>query len=260
MAGKLSRTTFDVPPNLGQVVADYIRENPMAMFKIPEIRDGYSMMRLKAIDENAIEVAKEVDPGAIDDVIEYNLTMLKNMENHQHTLKRPDFLIHALKSIYYIAINREKLKVLCVGPRTEAEFFTFLGEGFKPENLTGLDLMSYSEFVDVGDMHHMPYPNNSFDIVFVGWTLTYSKDLPRVADECIRIAKPGGYVALGVESVGTDEKTELYGHSLTDAINIKTTDQIVDLFGDHVHAVPFRHVHRSLKQSLDMVMVIIELK
>jgi len=151
--------------------------------------------------------------------------------------------------------------VLCIGPRTEDEFFSFLGEDFRPENLTGLDLMSYSEFVDVGDMHHMPYDDDSFDIVFLGWVLTYSKDMQRVADECIRVAKPGGYVAIGVESEPAPTDGALYGHSVGDAPNIETSDEIVDLFEGHVHAVPFRHdVHRSKKgKEMDHVMVVIEL-
>lgn len=260
MPGKLSRSNLDLPSNMYDVIMNYLKGNPTAMFRLPDIRDAYAMMRLDMISKDDIQVSNNVDAGAIENVIDYNFDMLQNMKNHQHTLKRPDYLIHVLKSIYYISLNRAKLKVLCIGPRTEAEFFTFIGEGFSPENLTGLDLMSYSEFVDVGDMHHMPYKADTFDIVFVGWTLTYSKDLQRVADECIRVAKPGGYVALGVESSGIAPQA-LYGHTLTDAINIQSTDEIVDLFEGHVHAVPFRHeVHRSMKEAVDMVMTIIELK
>ena len=43
-------------------------------------------------------------------------------------------------------------------------------------------------------------------------------------------------------------------------IVIKSTDELLELFDGHIHAVPFRHdVHRSLKETIDMVMVVIEL-
>ena len=37
--------------------------------------------------------------------------------------------------------------------------------GFDPANIRGLDLISYSSMVDVGDMHDLPYEDDSFDIV-----------------------------------------------------------------------------------------------
>jgi len=230
------------------------------LFSNRNFRHSIALARLEGVSKDNIEVAKDVDPGAIDNVIEYNLEMLTKMRNHQQTFGRPSILINALVCIQYIRLNAPDLKVLCIGPRTEAEFFHFMGEGFAAPNLTGLDLMSYSEFVDVGDMHYMPYDDDTFDIVFVGWTLTYSKEIQRVADECIRVAKPGAYVAVGVESDGKNTKGELYNYTLTDAINILETSEITDLFEGHIHSVPFRHeVHRSMRDTHDMVMVIIEL-
>ena len=48
--------------------------------------------------------------------------------------------------------------------------------------------------------------------------------------------------------------------SADDVIFIKSTDEILELFKDHTHAVPFRYdVHWSLRDTMDMVMVVIEL-
>ena len=262
MANKLSRHKIDTPGNLVDEIIRLFQQQPTSMFLIPEIRNAITMLRLSGVTDEMIEIADTVDPGAIKNAVKYNLQMLKNMHQHENTLQRPGLLLQALRSIYYIQTNRSKLKVLCIGPRTEAEFFMFMAEGFAPENLTGLDLMSYSEFVDVGDMHAMPYKSNSFDIVFVGWTLTYSKDLQKVANECIRVAKPGGYVAIGVESPRVRDRSARHSVALDpDLIIIQSTQEILDLFEGHIHAVPFRHdVHRSMQNEIDMVMVIIELK
>lgn len=238
-----------------------IQQSPHILFRIPEVRNAITLSRLRTIDVDQMETADQVDPAAVKEVFEYNKEMLRNIADHESSLLRPKFLIEVLSNIHHIFQNRDSMKVLCVGPRTEVEFFMLLSEGFGPQNLTGLDLMSYSDFVDVGDMHHMPYGDNNFDIVFLGWVLTYSTDMQQVANECIRVAKPGGYVAIGVEAEPLPSDEKLYGHSLGDAPQIQTTDEILELFAGHVFAVPFRHdIHRSKKgKETDFVMVVIEL-
>ena len=260
MAKKLSRIKISLTTDIKSHIERYFQQKPQAFFKMPFVRNLVAMDRLHSVSVDVMEVADQIDPGAIENVLEYNKEMLRNFENHKNTLERPRLLIEVLTSIYYIHLNRASLKVLCVGPRTEAEFLMLLAEDFNPDNIQGLDLISYSDYVDVGDMHHMPYDDDSFDIVFLGWVLTYSKDLQRVADECVRVAKPGGYIAVGVESEAVRDDTEAYGVTVDDVITIRTTDEILGLFKDHIHAVPIRHdVHRSLRETLDMVMVVIEL-
>ena len=260
MARKLSHTNFLLTTDIKTEIERRFQQKPQAFFKMPFVRNLIAMDRLRSVSVDEMEVADKIDPGAVENVLEYNKEMLRNFENHSHTLERPQVLIDVLTSIYYIYQNRASLKVLCVGPRTEAEFLMLLAEDFKPDNIRGLDLISYSDYVDVGDMHHMPYDDNSFDIVFLGWVLTYSKDLQRVADECVRVAKPGGYIAIGVESEAVLDDSESYGVTVSDVINIRSTDEILELFKGHIHATPFRHdVHRSLRDTFDMVMVVIEL-
>ena len=260
MARKLSHTNFLLTTDIKTEIERRFQQKPQAFFKMPFVRNLIAMDRLRSVSVDEMEVADKIDPGAVENVLEYNKEMLRHFENHSHTLERPQVLIDVLTSIYYIWQNKGELKVLCVGPRTESEFLMLLAEDFNPDNIRGLDLISYSDYVDVGDMHHMPYADDSFDIIFLGWVLTYSKDLQRVADECVRVAKPGGYIAIGVESPATRDDTEAYGVTVDDVIVIKSTDEILELFKDHIHAVPFRHdVHRSLKETLDMVMVVIEL-
>ena len=261
MADKCKRNVISLPHDFMAKLEELIKKSPQILFRMPQVRNAITLSRLGTIDIDQMETADHVDPAAVKEVFEYNKEMLRNIADHEPSLNRPKFLIEILSNIYHIFQNRESMKVLCVGPRTEVEFFMLLGEGFSPQNLTGLDLMSYSEFVDVGDMHHMPYDDNSFDIVFLGWVLTYSTDMQQVADECIRVAKPGGYIAVGVEAEPRPSDAAVYGHSLDDAPRIDTTDEIMELFAGHVFAVPFRHdVHRSKKgKETDLVMVVIEL-
>jgi len=47
----------------------------------------------------------------------------------------------------------------------------------------------------LGDALHLPFPNNRFDAVTVGWGLRNVTDIQAAIVEMARVAKPGGYVA-----------------------------------------------------------------
>ena len=263
MTDKLSRTNIKLPSDFLQQLGSFLQSAPSQVFCIPTMRDWITRMRLAEVDFDRMAVADTVDAAAIDDVVAYNKEMLRNIEDHQGTLRRPELLVNVLTSIFHVRERIAAMKVLCIGPRTESEMFMLMAAGFDVHNITGLDLMSYSDIVDVGDMHAMPYADDTFDIVMVGWTLTYSKDMRRVADECKRVGKPGAYVAIGIELEPRPGGGEaVHGYTLDDAPRLEDTDEIVALFGDAVHAVPFRHdVHRSRAGvAVDMVMAVIELK
>ncbi len=96
-------------------------------------------------------------------------------------------------------------RVLIVGPRTEDDLF--LAKSLGMRNVRGLDLFSYSEMIDLGDMHATNYPAGSFDAVVLGWVISYSTAPERLVEECKRILKPGGYLAFGIESNPEFRKT-----------------------------------------------------
>ncbi|KGM36144.1 hypothetical protein P409_00415 [Inquilinus limosus MP06] len=160
------------------------------------------------------------------------------------------FDLHAERStrlIYPIAmwaaarrVSLANLKVLTVGPRTEGEIYTLVAHGFRRRNITGLDLISYSPIVDLGDMHAMAYPDASFDVVLAGWVLSYSDRKKTAAAEIARVTKPGGIVAVGVEwgrKSPEEVAAERTGYIVGSATRLRSAEEILALFGDQVDRV-----------------------
>ena len=167
----------------------------------------------------------------------------------------------ALTSTNRFRVDWQNLKVLTIGPRTEAEIFSLVAAGFAPQNITGLDLISYSPFVELGDMHDMPFDNDSFDVVISGWVLGYSQNVPKAVSEIIRVSKPGAYVAIGHESDPTpqDVLDEKRGFSLK-GTDFSTSDEILALFDGHVDTVTFREdVPPDMTDQVCHVMVVFRL-
>lgn len=134
-------------------------------------------------------------------------------------------------------------RVLCVGPRNEAEILLLAGHGFALSNLRGLDLISYSPWIDLGDMHRMPYSDSAWDAVLLGWCLAYSNAPGRVAGEVVRVVRAGGIVAAGVEH-RTDSPEEVFdqlGYRAGSLRRIRTVAELLGLFGDYVDHVYFSH-------------------
>jgi hypothetical protein len=112
---------------------------------------------------------------------------------------RSETLIRPLSVVDRVACGIDEAKVLCIGPRTEGELLNLWAYGFRWSNVRGLDLISYSPHIDLGDKHAMPYPNDSWDVIVLGWVLSYSKDPPSACRQAVRVARDGAIVAVGVE-------------------------------------------------------------
>lgn len=170
--------------------------------------------------------------------VSHNLTAFTNFSN-DFTMPRMEWLFKAVTSIEFA---HRRAKFLVIGPRTESDILRLRGDGFR--DVTGLDLISYSKHVKLGDMHDMPFSENSFDIVVMGWTLSYSNNPSQVANEILRVTRPGGLVAIGVEH-STQKTKDLNGGGLLDPLEdanrINTLDQVLGLFGSSVKNVFFRH-------------------
>lgn len=243
----------------GEVVVELVRQllqrYPDEFLQIPFIRTALATMKIDALNEDAFKLGDVDDPSAlIENAVSHNMRGLVG----KASLFRPSVLIMPLRTIESVAERLKDAKVLSVGPRTEAEIYTLVACGFEPGNIRGLDLISYSDYVDAGDMHAMPYEDNSFDIVILGWVLAYSNDQKKAASEVLRVLRPGGVVAVGCEYTHlSNEELLEKGSDVSEAPKFKSVQQILDLFEPQVDDVYFRHdIHRSRRDHPGSLMTI----
>jgi SAM-dependent methyltransferase len=93
-------------------------------------------------------------------------------------------------------LDRANLKVLSIGPRTEIElYYLWLIFGFEWDNIVGLDIVSPSPKIEIGNMgERLPFSDDSFDVVIASHCLEKSPDAGRTRDEIYRVIRAGGYV------------------------------------------------------------------
>lgn len=137
---------------------------------------------------------------SLKNTLSHNLTAFENL--------KIDFEMQRSKRLIFAMLADESLncksKILIVGPRSENELIFLKALGFK--NIFGLDLISYSDLITLGDMHKIPFRKNTFDSVVCGWTLSYSKNPQLAIQEFSRILKPNGCIAIGVEHSSSNKK------------------------------------------------------
>lgn len=181
----------------------------------------------------------------------FEKTISHNLKGLYHCNDRIDILLKPLSAIEKITPDS---KVLIIGPRNEHDIYLMNSYRVKLENIIGLDLISYSNMIKVGDMHSMAFDDNSFDAVVCGWTLSYSSHPQKAIDEIIRVTKNRGIVAIGVEysELKETESKQLLGYSIQEFNKLETrinsTAQICDLFGKKLNHIYFNH-DAPLKRS-----------
>jgi len=96
------------------------------------------------------------------------------------------------------ALDRKRLKVLSMGPRTEIElYYLWLIFGFSWRNIVGVDLVSPSPKIVAGDFGvRLPFPDDAFDVVVASHCLEKSRDPVRTRDEIRRVTRVGGHVCV----------------------------------------------------------------
>lgn len=116
--------------------------------------------------------------------------LLGFLEGHRNRTER---LINILRTIQGFSLKRSKL--LCVGPRNEAEVLLLRKYGFKSKNIHSIDLFSYSPSIKVMDMNSLDFPDNYFDVYYSSAVIKYSPDIDLTVSESLRVTKPGGLMA-----------------------------------------------------------------
>jgi|SRR6478672_8945559 len=170
--------------------------------------------------------------------------VMHNMKSIWGVNNRMNLLIYPLSVIE--TLDRDA-RILVIGPRNENDLLSLVGLGFKRENVIGLDLISYSPSIVLGDMHDIPFTDGHFDAVVCGWTISYSTNPQRAADEMARVTKPGGILAIGVEYSNmspADEKV-LLGYELQEFDKIggrlNSTADFRALFANYIDHMYFEH-------------------
>jgi len=171
--------------------------------------------------------------GVYENAIPHNLGGMKDVD-----LARSNFLIRPLS-----VIESRGPELLVIGPRTEGEILNLMANGFDRRHITAVDLISYSPWIQLADMHDLPFPDDSFDAVLLGWVLAYSDDRERAARELIRTTRDGGTIAVGVEynPLTDDEIVEEYGYLAAGGPRIESVGELLGFFRPYVDHVYFAH-------------------
>ena len=168
----------------------------------------------------------------IDNTVFHNMKRVRSF--YELSSPRSSLLVHPLSSIRL----SKSSPVLSIGPRTEGGLLNLIGYGFP--NVRGLDLITYSPWVDAGDMHAMPYGDNRFGVVMMGWVIAYSNNRKKAAAEAVRVVRSGGTIAVGGEfmSRSAEETSAIIGYHLP-LTPIQSVAEILEYFGEAVDHVYF---------------------
>jgi SAM-dependent methyltransferase len=203
-AVKLPRD-INISQEFMNAIFQHVAQNPGLLLRIPQLVHIIAQQRRMSLPQGKFSVYDGDQTSIQDHALPHNISQLGG----DVASERPLTLVYPLVPISEIYRNAHNMKVLCIGPRSEAEIFHLMAYGFKETNIYGLDLISYSDFITVGDMHKNPFPDSMFDVVIMGWVLAYSNDNALAVKESMRVLRPGGYCSVGCVREAHDHKHEL---------------------------------------------------
>ena len=227
-----------------------VRPFPSASKYLRKVASGGLLRQLLMIDVLRYAVARaryewfrrrrgirthEGGHGISENAISHNLRGL-----YASAARRSAILVRPLSVLEVLGPDS---RILSIGPRTEGELLNLVGHGFRKANIRGLDLISYTPWIDLGDMHSMPYGDDSFDAVVAGWVFAYSTDRPQAAKEVLRVTKEGGVVAIGVEHhpASNEEIIREAGYLPGAEDRIRSVEEILSWFRPHVDKIYLSH-------------------
>jgi|AGTN01.2.fsa_nt_gi hypothetical protein len=223
-----------------------LRRNALQLLQVRSVRQRLAFHRFRRYSQEVGEV-QHTDATAqiVGNTIKHNIASLKQSVG----IDRPMLLLYPVLGLETVWKNAGNLRVLSIGPRSEMEIFSLLAGGFRAENIKALDLISYSPYVDIGDMHAMPYEADSFDVILLGWVIAYSRDVSAMAREVIRCAADRAVVAISADyadeasiaAAAKDTSLVLTPHTLENPTMVQTCQQLLAPFAGHVGEVFFRH-------------------
>ncbi len=131
---------------------------------------------------------RSVNEQATDKYEERDISLIYGYENNFHLTLRT-----LVRLIQEKRITAED-EVLILGPRYVDEVLFFRNILGLPKTI-GLDLRDEEGLLLKGDMHHMPFENNRFKLVYGASVIEYAYNIRQVVDEIARVLKRPGYVA-----------------------------------------------------------------
>ena len=147
---------------------------------------------------------------------------------------RPDLITRPLSALNSVRQNAHRMRVLIVGARTEAEALSFMSVGFLEQNITSVDLFSYTPTIHLANLVALPYRENQFDVVALGWVLEFVTDLESAISETLRVLAPDGLVAVGAmyHPESEDSSAYVYREVGQDRVwNPRSVTEILSAFG-----------------------------
>ena len=86
-------------------------------------------------------------------------------------------------------LNKDSLLIL--RPRFNTEIFLAREIRSQKKSIVAIYTFTYNLLIQSGDMHALPFVNDSRSTVIFGWTLSYSLKSSRAANEMPRVLKAG---------------------------------------------------------------------
>jgi SAM-dependent methyltransferase len=175
--------------------------------------------------------------------------------------ERPNLLLRIVSVVESVSPKDDS--ILFVGPRAESELWLARGYGFRKQCIRGLDLISYTRQVDLGDMHAMPYEDNRWDVIVMGWVLAYSESPKKACEEVVRVARNGAVVAIGVQyhPLSPEQIGKSLGYIPGAKRRLESVQEVLSLFGSHVGQVYFRHdIPEHRRDQAGSIVVVFEIK
>ena len=238
---------LSLPSNFILEAIQLLIKQPDLLLNIDSLRVSYAKLRIQEaqkLNEGRLNVSKHEfteSENIIKNTFRHNLESL----DPQIAFMRPIGLLGPLLGMDQILNHIYDTKVLIIGPRTEAEILWYLSKGFKKDNIVGLDLFSYSEFITTGDMHNIPFEDSSFDVVNFSWVLGYSTNQKQAVQEAYRVVKPEGLIGIGEQWDPTPiaETSKMMeqsrGYSL-DGTETRSCQDLIQLFGENSIDIVFK--------------------
>lgn len=131
---------------------------------------------------------KELSTGSLNSVLhsEYSKVSIKTYNSNKN---RITYLVKLLENI---SSTPSVKKVLSCGPRFESELYGYRSLGFRWRNIIAIDTFSYSNKIQLGNIHALDFIDNSFDYIVAGWVIAYSENPVAAVKELTRVLKRGG--------------------------------------------------------------------